>query len=540
MSSKNKYAVVLALVPLVVLVALLGVRALASGYAPLSSYYGNVGVSTDTEYHGDFDGYGDSYSYQALRAVGYDIRPGVPDNVVAMGQAVALDGVGSTLTFVGAASHRSASGGIVVSYTDGSTTQGVLGFTDWTRNGDASPVSYGNIVIATMPYRNTGGSQDRETVYLFSATVAVDPDKTLSGVTLPEDSHIHVFSVAVGGAAASPTTAPTTTFVPVPTSTDTATSAVPTATAAPQTATGTATVAPTPAGHTIALGAMIDGAPNTIGALDAFNTLVYPNGGHTAAVNFFRNWEDTAHNAFPSSDLDAIRARGAMPFLTWGSCQQGQSNPQCADLAVANGSYDGFLHTWAKAAAAYGKPFYLRFDHEMNGFWYPWNPGSNGNTAADFVSMWRHVHDLLVSEGVSNARWVWCPNTRPGGSSYAASFPGDAYVDYTCLDGYNWGPTHPRGWHSFHDEFANDYAAVTALSTRPVIIGETASTEVGGDKAAWITDAFYDLPRSFPRVVALLWFNANKETDWRVNSSPNSLGMYRAIANMPQYAGTLN
>jgi len=535
--TRRAYALA-ALVPALLLITILVGRAWAGSYSSLQSYYGNVGVSTDTAYGGDFDGYGDSYSYQALRAVGYDIKPGVPDNVVAAGQAVSLSGVGSSLTFIGAASHRSASGGITVSYTDGSTTQSVLGFTDWTRNGGASPVSYGNVVVATMPYRNTGGSQDHKTVYLYSATVAVDPGRTLSGVTLPEDPHIHIFSVAVTGSVVvgTPTTAPTATYAPPATSTATATTAVPTATTAPP----TATTAPTPAGHTIALGAMVDGAPNTIGALDAFNALVYPNGGHVAAVNFFRNWEDTSANQFPASDLDAIKARGAMPFLTWGSCQQGQNNPRCADSAVANGSYDVFLHVWARAAASYGKPFYLRFDHEMNGFWYPWNPGSNGNTAADFVAMWRHVHDLLAADGVSNARWVWCPNTTPGGASYTASFPGDAYVDYTCLDGYNWGPIHPRGWHSFHDEFAHDYATLAALSARPMIIGETASTEVGGDKTAWIADAFYDLPRSFPRVVALLWFNANKETDWRVNSSPSALGMYRAVANTPQYAGTLN
>jgi len=313
---------------------------------------------------------------------------------------------------------------------------------------------------------------------------------------------------------------------------------LPTATSVPPTATAvvTATAAP---GHPVALGAMVDGAPATIGALDAFDALVYPAGGHVAALNFFRNWEDPAQNAFPVADMDAIRTRGAMPFLTWGSCQQGRSNPACGDAAVAAGSYDAYLHAWARAAAAYGKPFYLRFDHEMNGSWYPWNPGSNGNTDASFVAMWRHVHDVLAADGATGARWVWCPNTTPGGGPYAGQYPGDAYVDFTCLDGYNWGPLHPRGWHSFHDEFARDYAALAALSPRPMIIGETASTEVGGDKAAWIAAAFADLPVSFPRVRALLWFDANKETDWRVDSSPASLAAYRAVAASPAYAGTL-
>jgi mannan endo-1,4-beta-mannosidase len=51
-----------------------------------------------------------------------------------------------------------------------------------------------------------------------------------------------------------------------------------------------------------------------------------------------------------------------------------------------------------------------------------------------------------------------------------------------------------------------------------------ASAEIGGDKAVWITDAFQQLASSkYARVVGAYWFNMNKETDWRINSSAAAL-----------------
>jgi hypothetical protein len=37
------------------------------------------------------------------------------------------------------------------------------------------------------------------------------------------------------------------------------------------------------------------------------------------------------------------------------------------------------------------------------------------------------------------------------------------------------------------------------------------------------------LARRFPKVRAVVWFHANKETDWRVNSSAASLSAFRSI-----------
>jgi hypothetical protein len=54
------------------------------------------------------------------------------------------------------------------------------------------------------------------------------------------------------------------------------------------------------------------------------------------------------------------------------------------------------------------------------------------------------------------------------------------------------------------------------------MIGEVASTEVGGSKAPWIKDALiYKLPLRFPGVKAIVWFNWNvRDIDWAIESSP--------------------
>jgi hypothetical protein len=66
------------------------------------------------------------------------------------------------------------------------------------------------------------------------------------------------------------------------------------------------------------------------------------------------------------------------------------------------------------------------------------------------------------------------------------------------------------------------------ITDKPIIISEIACTEQGGDKAAWISDAFDALKTRYPRIKAFTWFELNKETDWRINSSASALTAYRS------------
>lgn len=283
------------------------------------------------------------------------------------------------------------------------------------------------------------------------------------------------------------------------------------------------------AAERVALGAYIGGFPADLTALDAYDRLV----GTPARLVMWYEGDPT--KTFSPTAPDAVIAHGAMPVITWNTWG---STPQ----SIVAGTHDPYLHRYLADVAAWGKRVYLRPMWEMNGNWYDWGFGKNGNTAADLVAAWRHIVNIGRAEGANGVRWVWCPNILPAtgqtwGVPYAAIYPGDDYVDWLGLDGYNKGTTIGI-WRSFETTFRESYDSITSLSGKPLMIAETASSEVGGDKAAWITQAFDDLA-TMPRVQAVSWFNINKEQDWRINSSPASLVAYVQAAGMPRLHGLL-
>jgi Glycosyl hydrolase family 26 len=208
---------------------------------------------------------------------------------------------------------------------------------------------------------------------------------------------------------------------------------------------------------------------------------------------------------------------------------------------IASGAYDSSLRTWASEAKSWGHPFFLRLDWEMNGGWFSWGTtSSNQNTPAQFVAAWRHVHDIFASAGASNVTWVWCPNLE-NSVPYSQLYPGDAYVDWTCLDGYNKGGSSQ----SFSSLYSQSYSDLLKVApTKPMMIGEVASVEYApGVKANWITNMLNVLPTSFPQVKALVWFNWRVDVNgtWHENeveSSSTSQAAWASGIASPYYAGS--
>jgi beta-mannanase len=196
---------------------------------------------------------------------------------------------------------------------------------------------------------------------------------------------------------------------------------------------------------------------------------------------------------------------------------------------VIEGDFDPYIREFAEAAHRWGHPFFLRFDWEMNGNWFPWSEGVNGNTAGQYVAAWRHVHDIFTSVGATNVSWVWCPNVDPEGrfQSLGSLYPGDEYVDWTGLDGYNWGtaPAKPDRWRSFGDLYASTYHQIadSIAPSKPLLVGEVGSTEHGGSKAAWISDMLASIPVVFPKIRGVLWFDTfDSGMDWPIETSASA------------------
>jgi endoglucanase len=67
------------------------------------------------------------------------------------------------------------------------------------------------------------------------------------------------------------------------------------------------------------------------------------------------------------------------------------------------------------------------------------------------------------------------------------------------------------------------------------MIGEMSSAQVGGDKAKWIDQIIPTLRTSFPLIKCLVWFDINKEADWRISSSPESEAAFIRMASNPYF-----
>ncbi|MBN1669230.1 MAG: hypothetical protein JW862_19200 [Anaerolineales bacterium] len=261
---------------------------------------------------------------------------------------------------------------------------------------------------------------------------------------------------------------------------------------------------------------------------------------------------------FTTGLFDSNARLGRISLVTWEYNARPGAEYEGRTLdAITDGVYDDSLADWATRLAAFDKPIFLRWGHEMNGDWYPWGGANNGGGTLDgygdpqqpdgperFVAAYRYIHDLFAEHQADQVLWVWCPNapfatmdTSYGSTGWNRAenyYPGDEYVDWLCFDGYNWGTSafgqqFNSRWQRFDQIFGESYVRLQALSPdKPILIGEFASTEDGGDKAAWVTDTFERLEQDYPQIRAIVWFHINKETDWRMDSSPESLAAFQA------------
>jgi beta-mannanase len=240
--------------------------------------------------------------------------------------------------------------------------------------------------------------------------------------------------------------------------------------------------------------------------------------GRTPPVHLrYYKWTDDWSSS--GSDTQADLAAGRVPLVNW--------EPHKIDFnKIVDGSLDATIMARAKGSKALGKKFFLDFAAEMNG-----DEAWGGNNAPLYVAAYRHIHDIFAREGASNVVWAWCPNVTDinGGNKDTMSYyPGDAYVDWTGVDGYNWGTTN-GGWQSFRQVFQDIYPLLAAKK-KPIIIGEMSSAQAGGDKGKWIDEIIPTLRANYPLIKCVVWFDINKEADWRISSSPASEAAFVRMA----------
>ena len=228
-------------------------------------------------------------------------------------------------------------------------------------------------------------------------------------------------------------------------------------------------------------------------------------------VLVFVDWQK-----YPDSGmLNAISDEGCCPVITW-EPWQAVSKEAIGYDKLLQGGYDEYIMTFAKHIRSFNQDVFIRFAHEMNGNWYPWSGSKIG--VDKYKAIYKHVKDIFDKEDVKNVKWVFsinwedAPNIEANG--FLNYYPGDMYVDYVGIDGYNWGKTRSWSrWISFKELFEDTYKYATKELKKPVLITEFSSTSTGGDKAGWIRNAMHNI-KNWKNVKGFMLFNVNKEVDW--------------------------
>lgn len=199
------------------------------------------------------------------------------------------------------------------------------------------------------------------------------------------------------------------------------------------------------------------------------------------------------------------------------------------------GLHDAKIKEWALGLKELGEPVFVRPLNEMNGDWDPWCAWFFGKDTELYIQAWRHIVDIFRENGADNVYFVWNPHDR----SYPdftwnnphLYYPGDDYVDWVGLTGYNNGTSHPADvWREFEEIYRPLYDEYLArYPNKPFMITEFSSNEVGGDKAQWIEAAFAALAEDYPQIKIANWFDA-QDNAWlyQIDSSPEAMAAFKA------------
>ena len=294
--------------------------------------------------------------------------------------------------------------------------------------------------------------------------------------------------------------------------------------------------------ESILLGAYVSGIRETLDGLSSLETAI---GRAVPLVQLYTAWGERPDQQFPLQLATAIWDLGSVPLVTWEPWLVDFESGRHPNLplrdardrhglgAVANGDYDFYIDAWARDAARFGHPLFVRFGHEMNDpYRYPWGP--QNNSKEEYIAAWRHVVDRFRALGAANVVWVWSPHVAY--EYWDLYYPGDGYVDWVATGVLNFGPIAQWSrWWTFDEIFGKAYPRLAGFQ-KPVMVAEFGSLAVGGDRAAWYRAALATLPRKYPSVRALLFFDVSNDQTVTYQKVDWSLESDSATANAVRHA----
>ena len=183
----------------------------------------------------------------------------------------------------------------------------------------------------------------------------------------------------------------------------------------------------------------------------------------------------------------------------WGTALQARDQPGFTNLEIARGSQDRYMLRFARSLAAFRGIVYLRFAHEMNGYWYPWSRDPQA-----YVFAWRRMVRIFETAGAANVRFVWSVNPNLYESAAAwkrgmrAYWPGSRYVDAVGSTMIDFG-----GVKSYPvSRFVPRLRWLRRSFGKPVVLTEVNTAYA--ERVEWLT-AFRSMLSSMPWISVVAW-----------------------------------
>lgn len=220
------------------------------------------------------------------------------------------------------------------------------------------------------------------------------------------------------------------------------------------------------------------------------------------------------------------------------------------------------IREFAELLAAYKTGMIVRWNHEMNGSWYPWGqqPALYKRKFREFAEIMRQFAPQVAMAWTPNQGdgYPWGGSYIGGSDPYAEFYPGDDVVDWVGYSYYHWGwnPSAPAGqrlgfnllpWQGEWEGAIGatpggtpDFHEIYAVQkNKPMMISETSALfrpgQPGADevsiKKEWINQV-YRL-RNYPMIKAINWFNVAKFepevrdfVTWRITDNETLISHY--------------
>jgi mannan endo-1,4-beta-mannosidase len=261
--------------------------------------------------------------------------------------------------------------------------------------------------------------------------------------------------------------------------------------------------------------------------------------------NLVAKFEAFARKRTPQKFLDQVERDGVKDvMISWepwkpvparlGWQAQARQQPGYTNADIAAGSQDGYIRRFARGLATFDGTVYLRYAHEMNGFWYAWSLDPDA-----YVHAWRHVV-RLVRAAAPNVRFVWSvnPNLYEGRHRWLANlrryWPGGAYVDAIGMTMINFGGIKHYSVRRFEP-------ALSILRRRfglPLVLTETNTARNG--RVEWLHDLRAMLATR-PWIRAIAWSQLPSrgavqqkreagDLNWNVARDPDAAAALRGVA----------